>query len=256
MPSTPRTTPAVGTSTDPTAPATSPDDERLALQRDPLRFGVGARVTLAVMADDYVDVILGALAGLDTTGLVTQTGDVSTYVGGSEDDVQRWVTDLADAVARTGRHASLTLTLSRGCPGEVACELPGGAGPRIVPVALPRRTGTRASAEWALYPLADAPAPGTGTGPGRAPDHMRDIHAAIDHARDLGTYAGSEHFVTRLEGDLGAVIATAFAGWTLVGRHVQHVTTHLTVSINSPSHSGRSTDGAGAANQPEESHRA
>ena len=158
MPSTPRTTPAVGTSTDPTAPATSPDDERLALQRDPLRFGVGARVTVAVMADDYVDVILGALAGLDTTGLVTQTGDVSTYVGGSEDDVQRWVTDVADAVARTGRHASLTLTLSRGCPGEVACELPGGAGPRVVPVALPRRTGTRASAEWALYPLADAPA--------------------------------------------------------------------------------------------------
>lgn len=245
MPSRPRTTPAVGTSTEPTASATSPDDERLALQRDPLRFGVGARVTLSVMADDYVDVILGALSGLDTTGLVTQTGDVSTYVGGSEEDVQRWVTDLADAVARTGRHASLALTLSRGCPGEVACELPGGAGPRVVPVAPPRRTGTWASAEWALYPLADAPAPGAG----KQPDHMRDIHAAIDHARDLGTYVGSEHFVTRLEGDLGAVIATAFAGWTLVGRHVQHVTTHLTVSINSPSHAGRT---AGTSTQEDD----
>nr|WP_281507469.1 YkoF family thiamine/hydroxymethylpyrimidine-binding protein [Brachybacterium sp. Marseille-Q7125] len=99
-----------------------------------------------------------------------------------------------------------------------------------------RRTGRWASAEWALYPLADQ-----ALSDGEEPDHMRDIYAAIDHAKELGTFRESQHFVTRLEGDVGEVIATALAGWVLVGRSVQHVTSHLTISLNSPSHDRRRT---------------
>ncbi|WP_206079745.1 YkoF family thiamine/hydroxymethylpyrimidine-binding protein [Propioniciclava coleopterorum] len=211
----------------PTAP---PSAEPAALREDPLRFGVGARVTVAVMSDRYAEVILGALGDLDASGLVVETGDVSTYVGGPEDALLRWVTDLAAAVAETGEHASVSVHLSRGCPGEARCSAPGGAGPRPVAPPAGRRTGRFAAAEWALYPLADI-AVGD-----HAPDHMRDIEAAIDLARGNGTFQGSSHFVTRLTGDLGDVLATAFAGWTMVGRTVQHVTSHLTVSVNSPSH--------------------
>ena len=200
----------------------------------PLGFGVGARVTAAVMSEDYARILVGALSRLDLTGLVRETGDVSTYLGGHETHLQRALIDLAEALARTEHHATLSVLLSRGCPGEVACELPGGAGPRTAAVPEARRTGRFASAEWALYPLADEV-----TAEGAAPDHMRDIYAAIDHAKELGTYRGSEHFVTRLEGDLGEVIATALAGWLLVGRSVQHVTSHLTLSLNSPSHEMR-----------------
>ncbi|MCC2592027.1 Ykof family thiamine-binding protein [Tessaracoccus sp. OS52] len=198
---------------------------------DPLRFGVGARVTVAVMCDDYVDVILGALAGLDTRGLTIETGDVSTFAGGSEADLLGWLTDLADAVAATGHHAALSVQLSRGCPGEVVCELPGGAGPRVVDTPKGRQIGRHASAEWAIYPLADDVRGGV------EPDHMRDIEAAIQLSRELGTFRGSAHFVTRLEGDLGAIIETVVAGWTMVGRSVQHVVAHLSISVNSPSHS-------------------
>ena len=200
----------------------------------PLGFGVGARVTAAVMSEDYARILTDALSRLDLTGLVHETGDVSTYLGGHETHLQRALIDLAEALARTGHHATLSVLLSRGCPGEVACELPGGAGPRATEVPQPRSTGRFASAEWALYPLADEVAVD-----GTAPDHMRDIYAAIEHAKDLGTFRGSEHFVTRLEGDAGDVIATALAGWLLVGRGVQHVTSHLTLSLNSPSHEVR-----------------
>ncbi|APX32689.1 hypothetical protein BH708_08140 [Brachybacterium sp. P6-10-X1] len=200
----------------------------------PLGFGVGARVTAGVMADDYARILGETLSGLDESSLVRETGDVSTYVGGHEADLLRWLIDLGEGLARTEHHATLTVHLSRGCPGEVVCELPGGAGPRRAEVPPPRRTGRFATAEWALYPLADQD-----TGDGTAPDHMRDIYAAIDHARELGTFRGSEHFVTRLEGDLGDVLATALAGWVLVGRGVQHVTSHLTLSLNSPSHEVR-----------------
>lgn len=202
--------------------------------QSPLGFGVGARITAAVMADDFARILVETLSHLDESNLVRETGDVSTYVGGHEADLLRWLTDLGEALARTERHVALTVHLSRGCPGEVVCELPGGAGPRRAEVPSPRRTGRFATAEWALYPLADQV-----TADGTAPDHMRDIYAAIDHARDLGTFRGSEHFVTRLEGDVGDVLATALAGWMLAGRGVQHVTSHLTLSLNSPSHEVR-----------------
>lgn len=197
---------------------------------DPMRFGVGARVTVAVMTDRYVDVITNALQTTDPGELVVQTGDVSTYLGGSEPELLRYLTDLAAAIAATGVHSSITVQLSRGCPGEAICELPGGAGPRPVDVPEGRETGRFAAAEWALYPLADDVRAGV------EPDHMRDIYAAIELARANGTFRASEHFVTRLEGDLGTVLATVFAGWVMVGRSVQHVTSHLTVSLNSPSH--------------------
>lgn len=203
--------------------------EQAALQSDPLRFGVGARITIAVMSDRYADVILGALDTVDASGLSVDTGDVSTFIGGGETELLRYLTDLSFVIASTGEHASISVLLSRGCPGEVVCALPGGAGPRSVDPPAGRETGLRATAEWALYPLADRVFDGT------EPDHMRDILAAIELAKSNGTFRGSSHFVTRLEGDLGRIFETVVAGWTLVGRSVQHVTSHLTVSVNSPS---------------------
>lgn len=205
-------------------------EEREALQGDPLRFGVGARLTIAVMSDRYAEIILGALAVVDTADLVVETGDVSTFLGGDEGALLRALTDLTSAIADTGEHASISVLLSRGCPGEVVCELPGGAGPRAVEPPVGRETGRRASAEWALYPLADDVSAGV------EPDHMRDIYAAIDLAKRNGTFRESAHFVTRLEGDAGRILETVVAGWTMVGRSVQHVTTHVTLSVNSPSH--------------------
>lgn len=197
---------------------------------DPLRFGVGARVSVAIMSDDFADVILGALGSVDPRGLTITTGDVSTWAGGDEGDLLEWLTDLAAAIAATGKHAAITIQLSRGCPGEVACEIPGGAGPRVVEPPRGRDVGTWAAAEWAIYPLADDVRAGV------EPDHMRDIEAAIALARELGTFRGSQHFVTRLEGDVGAIVDTVVAGWAMVGRSVQHVVAHLSISLNSPSH--------------------
>jgi hypothetical protein len=195
----------------------------------PATFGVGARVTLSVMRDDYVRVILDALAKADATGLDVQPGDVSTFASGAEADLVRYLTQVIAAAAGSGAHVSATVHFSRGCPGEVVCELPGGAGPLAaeIPAAVP--TGVAAAAEWALYPLED-----TGRD-GIEPDHMRDIYAAIDFARSNGTFEKSEHFVTRLSGDVADIIQTVAAGWILVGRTVQHVTSHVTLSINSPS---------------------
>ncbi|PPF75056.1 YkoF family thiamine/hydroxymethylpyrimidine-binding protein [Pseudoclavibacter sp. Z016] len=208
------------------------------ITQDPLAFGVGARVTVSVMSDRYVDVILAALDAADSSGLVLETGDVSTYAGGDEQSLLRWLTDLSQHIAATGLHASIQVLLSRGCPGEAVCDLPGGAGPRRVDAPRGRRSGSFASAEWALYPLEDA---GSAE---RTPDHMREIYAAIETAKASGTFVASEHFVTKLSGDLGRVLETVAVAWAGVGAHVQHVTSHLTISLNSPSHASSQADTA------------
>jgi hypothetical protein len=195
----------------------------------PQQFGVGARVTLAVMSDEYVSLILGALTEADATGLQVSTGDVSTFVGGAESDILRYLSQLIGAVGRSGVHLNAVVHFSRGCPGEVLCELPSTVGPLPGMVGERVLTGVPAVAEWALYPLED------GARGEAEPDHMRDIYAAIDFSKRNGTFRSSEHFVTRLEGDVADILHTVALGWTSVGRTVQHVTSHVTLSINSPS---------------------
>ena len=68
---------------------------------------------------------------------------------------------------------------------------------------------------------------------------MRDIAAAIEYAKTSGTFVKSEHFVTRLQGDVADVLHTITAGWILVGRTVQHVTSHATLAVNSPTSTSR-----------------
>ncbi len=212
--------------------------------QDPLRFGVGARVTISVMTDNYVEVILNALDAVDPGGLSVATGDVSTWVGGHEHDVLAYLTAVTREIAATGHHASVNIHLSRGCPGEVACALPGGAGPRVVTAPQGEVTGLWAAAEWALYPLGTTTSTATDDA-GRTvePEHMTAIYAAIESTRAAGLYRGSEHYVTRLEGDLGLILGHVTAAWVAVGASVQHVTSHLTLSLNSPSHASATSLG-------------
>ncbi|MGW6129766.1 YkoF family thiamine/hydroxymethylpyrimidine-binding protein [Cellulomonas sp. NPDC055163] len=225
--------------TAPGAPAVAPVPHPPA---SPAQLGVGARFSLHPMTSDFVDVILGALAAGDASRLEVTTDDVSTFVRGEEADVLTYLRDVIAAAASRGVHVVAQVLLSRGCPGEVACELPDDV--VLHPVELPglAPTGLRASAHWALYPLDDGgPDP---HGRERTADHMAGIYAAIDRARERGTLTRGEHFVTRLDGDLADVLATVADGWLLVGREVRHVTTHATISLHSPS--TPSSPGAGA----------
>lgn len=193
----------------------------------PQEYGVGARFTLAVYDSDYIDIILGALADTPTDGLTVESGDISTFVTGSEQRISEYLTQVVARAAAGGVHVSAAILLSRGCPGELVCELPPGVTAiGAEPVDL-RETGIRARAHWSIYPLLNG-------GDESAGDHMVPIYRAIERARAEGIYDGSDHFATRLDGDLARVLATVANAWIEVGATVQHVVTHVTVSLNSP----------------------
>ena len=191
----------------------------------PQQYGVGARLTLSVYDSDYVRIILDALEAADTRGVSVKTDDVSTFLGGAESDILRCLRDMIAAAAASGAHLSASILLSRGCPGELQCALPPGvAALGADPVQLDP-TGVDAGAHWSLYPLLDGDTGG---------DHMEAIYAAIEQAKTTGVFTASDHFATRLDGDLAQVLETVANAWIGVGRTVQHVTTHVTLSINSP----------------------
>ena len=195
---------------------------------DHVRLGVGARFTLTPAADDVVPVILGALAvaGLAAPGVHVRTDDVSTLLRGSEQDVATYLeAAVRAAVERTpSGHVTATLAFSRGCPGEVGCDLAPDALVEVAPVHL-EASGLPAAAHWALYPL--------GT-----PDVMAPIARAVETAQAAGTWGGAEHFATRLEGDLADVLGTVVDTWAQAGARVAHVAAHATVSVGSPSRGG------------------
>lgn len=202
----------------------------------PAGLGVGMRLSLHPHTDDFVDVILGALedveaAGL-TDGLVLETDEVSTYVGATrapaEQRLAAYLTTLVTAASRrcSGGHVVAHVLLSRGCPGEVSCDLATTDLPRVDPVDLPP-SGLPAIAQWSLYPLLD--------GDGGGGDHMAPIEEAIAAARRSGVATAPRHYATRLAGDLSQVVATAVDAWARVGATVPHVVTHLTLSLGSPS---------------------
>jgi uncharacterized protein YqgV (UPF0045/DUF77 family) len=197
------------------------------LQTDPISIaaaaGVGARITLSVMSDDYVRVITDALAAVDSHDLEIDTDAVSTFVRGSEGRIAGYLCDLIAAAARSGEHVVATVMLSRGCPGEVCGAMPEHppAPPQLQPA------GVAVQAQWALYPLLD--------GGSSLTDHLAPVWAAIERSRERGTFLRGEHFVTTLAGDLADVLATVVDTWLAVGEAVAHVATHVTISANSPS---------------------
>lgn len=202
----------------------------------PRQLGIGMRFSIHPHCDNFVEVILGALEDADraglTDGLVAETDEVSTYVGVVDAPAeQRLVVYLAAVIGAASRrsgggHVVVHVLLSRGCPGEVACDLAVTGLPRPGPVEIPA-TGVQAVAQWSLYPLLD--------GGSEAGAHMDHIEAAIGAALARGTAAGAAHYATRLHGDVADVLATAADAWAQVGAQVAHVVCHLTVSVGSPS---------------------
>lgn len=167
----------------------------------------GARFTLSVLDSNFVEIILSALGDADASRVKVTRGDISTHVTGDIADVIQYIADVLATVGHRGVHASATIMLAYVQP-------PGLPDRRLLPL---RRTGLRARAHWT------------------APTNAHGATAAIELARDLGTWSGEEPFVTRLDGDLAAVLETVARGVMLTSDSTATTTTHVTISLNSPS---------------------
>ena len=75
--------------------------------------------------------------------------------------------------------------------------------------------------QWAIYPL------------GRE-DHMPAIYDAIASTKASGVFTRGQHFASRLDGELSAVIAAIRTAFLAIAERGGHVVAHVTLSANSP----------------------
>lgn len=189
---------------------------------------MGIRFSLYPMRDDFVPLIVGAVAGLDRFGVEVEVDDVSTCLVGEEPNLWEAARVAFGRAAASGAHVVLSATFSAGCPGEPAGDV-------CVPRAYAGPTGGeegwspeahdlpgRVSAQFALYPL------GTGA-------YMDAIYAEIARAKDGEVRVVGRHFCTHLYGSGGAVFALLRRAFAATRGAATHVVMTATVSANSPS---------------------
>jgi len=187
----------------------------------------GARFSLYPLTDRYVPVILGAIKGLQETGLEVETDDVSTFIGGDRDRVFAELERVFAYAAKTGEHVVMTVLLSHGCPGETYCEATGEIDPAPRAGRSDGNAGVDVSAQWSLYPL------------GRD-GYMDVIYREIDRTKKAGVFSRGGHFVSALHGDLADVLRAIRTAFDAACADAPHVVAHATFSANSSTPTGRS----------------
>lgn len=180
----------------------------------------GARFSLYPMTDRYVPVILAAIEGLRERGLEVETDDVSTFIGGDRNAIWSSLEEVFARAARSGEHVVMSAQVSHGCPGETSCEPDARTGTASAPVERPGQ-GVTIACQWSLYPLGI-------TG------YMDVISREIGRTKQAGVFGGGAHFVSRLEGELPAVLAAIRRSFDQACADAGHVVAHLTLSANSP----------------------
>ena len=186
----------------------------------------GARFSLYPMTGRFVPVILDALSVLPETGLDVETDAVSTFLGGHPDLVFAALEAVFARAAASGEHVVMTVQLSRGCPGEEACDPTAAGDAPLPPESLPAPgPAVRVVGQWALYPMG-------------IPTYMDVIYREIRRSKEAGVFTRGQHFVSRLDGELSEVFGAIRTAFQSIAERGGHVVAHVTLSANSPSAGG------------------
>src|SRR5699024_7667748 len=152
----------------------------------------GCQFTLFPMSDDFVKVILAALDEVDTTKISVQTDDVSTFIQG--DIVHLF--DVTRAIflhaASTGIHVAMTGTFSVGCAGENAKNIHTFQEGAPLNQDKVEHISQQAGCRIALYPMG-------------SDNFMSIINEQLDLARQDNVKVTSDHYATRLDGDVKGI---------------------------------------------------
>lgn len=182
----------------------------------------GCVFSLHPMADDFVDLILGALAEVDASCLWKQTDNVSTTVRGPLHHVVDFVHAATALLAATDRHVALQAMFSVGCPGDRQEHLPEEASDDRQNQQLANRHSRDVSGKFALYPMSGG-------------DYMEVIYDQIEKMRAGGVRVELVHYCTRLDGPLAEIFAGMERTLAETAKVSPHTVLVLSISANSPS---------------------
>ena len=181
----------------------------------------GCSFMLAPMTDRYEEVILGALAKLDTSRVWSHTEKLGTVYRGRRDDVLDAVEACFAYAWQPDVHMTLEMTLTKGCPGDgdedyILSDLPGRANAEgMKDIHFP------VDCKYALYPLGST-------------SYMQDIEDVVNEAARRGLYVKTMHYASVLKGDIHDLFD--YFSWLFAAceKTMSHFVIQATLSVNSP----------------------
>lgn len=185
---------------------------------------VGCRFSIYPMADNFVEVILGALKEVDTSKVWMETDDVTTCIRGRSEHVFDVTKAIFIHAAKTGVHVVFNGTFSVGCPGDSEGDSYMSENDERLNEEASRNEQVEVATQFALYPMNN-------------PDYMQIIADQVAVAKDHGTFTKGIHYASRLDGDANDVFKTLEQAFVNASKtHEQsHVTMTAAISANSPS---------------------
>ena len=178
----------------------------------------GCRFTLSVMADNYVEQILGAIGRVDIGNVWSQTDALSTIYRGRRIHVVDAARAVFVHINDRKTHSTMEATFSKGCPGDVDADSYLAHDDTLLN---PREVGFDVRAKIAFYPLG-------------APDYMEQIAHVANMAVERGLYQNASHYASELRGDVNALFDYFHDVLAYAEAHIDHYVLQVTLSVNSP----------------------
>ena len=187
---------------------------------------VGLRFSLHPMADNFVEIIKGALSKTNTTNVWMHTDDVSTVIRGKDIHVFDAAKAIVLHATQSGTHVAFNGTFSIGCPGDTAGDVYLEKDNILLNEPNVKNLRQYVSSQFGLYPMNN-------------PDYMSVIYKEVDRAKERGVFNESMHYASGLHGDIHDVFAFLEESFTHArSEDHRHLVMTVNMSINSPSHNG------------------
>lgn len=181
----------------------------------------GCRFSLSIMSDRFIDIILGALAKVDTTKVWKATDKLSTVYRGKAIHVTDAVKACFIHAFEKGTHMTMECTFSKGCPGDTEADNYVAEDDVLMNEEHIKDVHFPVNCKIALYPMG-------------IPNYMEYIANIVNHAIDLGIYEGSSHYCTILSCDVQELFSYINYVNEYCGKECKHYIFEVTMSVNSP----------------------
>ncbi len=187
-------------------------------------FVVELKFSLHPMADNFVEIIKGALSKTNTKNVRMHTDDVSTIIRGN----LIHVFDAAKAIilyaTQSGTHIAFNGNFSSGCSGSPVSDAGLLKDDILLNEPILSELQQYVSSQFELYPMNN-------------PEYMSVIYKEIDRAKEHGLFNDSMPYASGLHGDVHDVFAFLEESFIHArSEDYPHLVMNVNMSINSPSH--------------------
>lgn len=185
---------------------------------------VGLRFSIHPMADNFVEIIKGALSKTNTTNVCIHTNDVSTIIRGNIIHVFDAVKAIILFATQSGTHVAFNGSFSSGCSGNTANDANLIKDDFLLNEPTINELQQYVSSQFELYPMNN-------------PEYMSVIYKEIDRAKERGVFNDSMTYASGLHGGIHNVFAFLEESFVHArSEEYPHLVMTVNMSINSPSH--------------------